>query len=184
MFHGLQTSGSQVMHDLPILITMLFVANHDVWLGQSKPRGELVSFAVLALLSSMISAIEVQVVAGLTAVALGCAAVAEFWVFRRGLRTFERSLQRRSYLAIVAVSAVAGASWLLGRTDGPVCDPESVLQPHGLWHVISAAVFGIWWWLALTTHPPSGQATSDGADGPDLASTISPRDDGAASIET
>ena len=40
-------------------------------------------------------------------------------------------------------------TWLLGRTDTPVCDPDSVLQLHGVWHLISAAIFGLWWWLAF-----------------------------------
>ena len=108
MFHGPQSSGSQVMHDVPILVTILFIVNHDVWLKRSNPRHELAGLAGATLLAIVVSAIDVHLVAGLTGVALGCAAIAEFMVFRRGLRTFERTLQRRPYLAIVLVSAIAG----------------------------------------------------------------------------
>ncbi len=50
---------------------------------------------------------------------------------------------------IVGVALLAGVSWLLGRTDGPACDPDGLLQFHGVWHVVSALVFGLWWWLAM-----------------------------------
>jgi hypothetical protein len=44
-------------------------------------------------------------------------------------------------LALLAAAAVFGR---LGSTVGPLCDPNSVLQPHGVWHV-GAAVAVAWW---------------------------------------
>ena len=41
-------------------------------------------------------------------------------------------------------SAVVGR---LGATGGPLCDPGSWLQPHGLWHISAAAALG-WWAVA------------------------------------
>jgi hypothetical protein len=32
----------------------------------------------------------------------------------------------------------------LGATGGPLCDPHSLLQPHGLWH-LGAAIAVLWW---------------------------------------
>jgi hypothetical protein len=46
-------------------------------------------------------------------------------------------------LALLAVVAVIGR---LGATGGPLCDPDSLWQPHGLWHV-GAAVVVVWWAL-------------------------------------
>jgi hypothetical protein len=53
-------------------------------------------------------------------------------------------------LALLAGVAVIGR---LGATGGPLCDPESVLQPHGLWHVGAAAAV-TWWALTTGGRPP------------------------------
>ena len=39
------------------------------------------------------------------------------------------------------IGALAGLSFLFGRTGSPVCDPDSPLQPHGGWHVLTAVGF-------------------------------------------
>jgi hypothetical protein len=57
--------------------------------------------------------------------------------------------QLEAYGAILAVAAIGGASWVLGRTGSPACDPDSLFQFHGVWHVISSLAFGVWWWLAF-----------------------------------
>ncbi len=45
---------------------------------------------------------------------------------------------------VVGVLAAAGGAYALGRTGSPVCRPDSLLQAHGLWHVLAAAAFGLW----------------------------------------
>jgi hypothetical protein len=42
--------------------------------------------------------------------------------------------------------AVALGAFVVGRTGGWLCDPPSPLQPHALWHALSAVGLG---WLAL-----------------------------------
>ena len=44
-------------------------------------------------------------------------------------------------LALLAIVAVIGR---LGTAGGPLCRPESIWQPHGLWHVGAAAAV-VWW---------------------------------------
>jgi len=39
----------------------------------------------------------------------------------------------------VAVMAAAAGVHASSRTDGPLCRPDSVLQGHALWHVLTAA---------------------------------------------
>jgi hypothetical protein len=40
--------------------------------------------------------------------------------------------------------AVAGlVFYVAGRTDGPFCDPGSLLQAHAAWHVLTAAAFAV-----------------------------------------
>ena len=43
--------------------------------------------------------------------------------------------------ALAGVGAAAAASFVGGRTTSPVCRPDSALQLHGLWHVLTAVGF-------------------------------------------
>jgi hypothetical protein len=43
-----------------------------------------------------------------------------------------------------AALAVGVASYVLGRSGGPLCDPESLLQPHAVWHVATAVAAAAW----------------------------------------
>jgi hypothetical protein len=47
--------------------------------------------------------------------------------------------QRGRRMAVV--SALAGAAYAAGRTGSPTCDPDSPIQLHGAWHVLSATGF-------------------------------------------
>ena len=55
-----------------------------------------------------------------------------------------RSAQAHRRVAVLAVGAFALAVplQLFGRTGGPLCRPESVLQAHAGWHVLTAAALG------------------------------------------
>ena len=51
----------------------------------------------------------------------------------------------RGWLILVIVAGLAaGAAFLLGGTDSRFCDPDSIVQLHGLWHVLTATMFGGW----------------------------------------
>ncbi|MEI2696836.1 MAG: hypothetical protein V9E94_00340 [Microthrixaceae bacterium] len=50
----------------------------------------------------------------------------------------------RAGVAIGACGALGLVAYTAGRTGSPLCRPESVLQPHGLWHLATAAVIGLW----------------------------------------
>lgn len=47
-------------------------------------------------------------------------------------------------LPAVAILAVGGVVGTLSRTGGPLCDPDSIWQGHGLWHVAAALSLAIW----------------------------------------
>jgi hypothetical protein len=64
-------------------------------------------------------------------------------------------------------AAVGGLAFLAGRTDSPACDPESLLQLHGLWHLCTAVAAGAWatavWPAAAAApagDPPAGHPRS------------------------
>jgi hypothetical protein len=149
LFHGPQPAGSKVLHDLPILLTVVFIVNHDLHLVFARLRHEMATFVGAALVATGLTLVSTD--AGLAATASGVVAVAvlEFVIYRSRRRRVATRRQRQAYVAIIAVAAVAGASWLLGRTGSPLCDPDDAFQFHGLWHAISSLIFGLWWWLAI-----------------------------------
>jgi hypothetical protein len=149
-FHGPQISGSQIMHDLPILLTVLFMANHDRLILRPDSGRELVTFAGVALVALGLAVAIPVVVAPLTIGVAAVVLIAEVVIYRRRLRPFNIERQRRGSIALAVTAAVGGASWLLGRSSSPLCDPDSVLQLHGLWHMLSAVVFALWYWWAMT----------------------------------
>jgi len=149
LFHGPQPDGSRVLHDLPILFTVVFIVAYDLSLVSSRIRHPMVLFVTGAVVATMLTIIDPNLGAGVTGLGVVALAVLEFLIYRRRLRPATTRRQRQGYLTIIVVAAIAGATWLLGRTDSPACDPDAVFQFHGLWHVISALVFGLWWWLAF-----------------------------------
>jgi uncharacterized membrane protein YfcA len=60
----------------------------------------------------------------------------------RAIRVQRGGNVRPRHLATVGLFAVAAAAHGLGRTGMPLCRPQSLLQPHAAWHVLSAAA--IW----------------------------------------
>lgn len=164
MFHGPQPDGSRVMHDLPILLTVVFIVNHDLHLVLRRPRYELMTFVAAGLAATVLTLVSLDAGIATTGVGVAAVAVLEFVVYRRHLRPIETRRQRRAYAAIIAIAAISAASWLLGRTGSPTCDPDGAFQFHGLWHAVSSLIFGLWWWLALG-HPrgtPTDDAAPDG----------------------
>jgi len=51
----------------------------------------------------------------------------------------------RQYVPIAAGTLAAGlTAYLLGRTSSALCRPESLLQLHGVWHVLMAVSLAAW----------------------------------------
>ncbi len=132
LFHGPMWAGSEWAHDVSLAWLILVIAGlGQSWEGWSRLPG-LVGFGVLfAALPS---------VADPAALAVTVAAV--YFVLGR-----DRSLRTLLPMSLIGVTAVIGR---LGATGNPLCDPQSWLQMHGIWH-IGAAVGVVWW--ALNTEP-------------------------------
>lgn len=56
---------------------------------------------------------------------------------------------------LVALLVVAGVTYVLGRSGSPLCDPDSVVQLHGAWHVLSALALVMWADRALRSDDPA-----------------------------
>lgn len=145
-FHGLQPGWARLVHDLANLAILAFVVAFDLVAIHAWSRTWLLSVFVglVAVLGVIIAAAPEAAL--LAAVPMGVAAVTgEVVVYRRRLRGSgmkTRTLQL--YGMIASIVAVAGVSNVLGRTGGPLCDPNGLLQLHALWHVLTAAAFGLW----------------------------------------
>lgn len=155
-FHGPQPAGSRVMHDLPILIAAVFILCDDLALLLPRFGSILGAFAVGSVAATGLTVASPDAGAVAIGIVLVAVAGAEIVIHRRGLRSTGGTGPPVLPWVIVAVALVAGTSWLLGRTDGPACDPDGILQFHGVWHLVSSPIFGLWWWLAMGPAAPAG----------------------------
>lgn len=149
LFHGPQPDGSRLLHDLPILFTVIFIIVNDVAVLRAGETRRWLLFGAGCVAATGLTLIDINIGTAATGIGVGAIAVLEFLIYRRHLRPAATARQRRGYAVIIAVAALGATSWLLGRTGSPVCDPDAGFQFHGLWHVVSALVFGLWWWLAF-----------------------------------
>lgn len=171
IFHGPAPSWAEPAHDLPLVAILAFVAADAV----SDLTGRRLSAAWWVLPSLLIVAAAelagtgrsaIQGVAGVIAVA---ASLLRYRARPHARRTIAMSL------AILGTGALIGT---LSRSGVILCDPGSVLQGHGVWHVLAAAA--IW---RLT--PVVGRIDADASLGSvgglerDLRGTDDSRADGA-----
>ncbi|MDY7101506.1 MAG: hypothetical protein S0880_09995, partial [Actinomycetota bacterium] len=111
----------------------------------------LVSVALIASAPDLAQAVSAAVLVAVIAL--------EVVIFHRRRRRIAerppaRSAEATSPLLLV-VAVVATSAFLAGRTAGPLCDPTSPVQFHGLWHLVTAALAGLWWRVA-SGRSPSG----------------------------
>jgi len=57
------------------------------------------------------------------------------------------------YVAGVAIYMIAFAIWLTGRPDNPWCRPDSLIQAHGIWHLLNAVAILCFFKFLRTEQP-------------------------------
>lgn len=153
LFHGPQIPGSRFLHDLPIAAVLLFIVVFDLAAIRGWPQRRLLlvfagALAALAVTFAVVPDAAIPVTVPLVV----AAAIAEVIVYRRRLRGREASSRAlRLYIVIAIVVGTAALLNVLGRSDGPLCDPDGALQLHGVWHVLTAAAFGLWAYIGFPT---------------------------------
>lgn len=144
-FHGPQPTGAGPMHDVPIVWTLAVIAVVDVRALLSDPPPLVPMLLTTIAILTPLSIVSLPAGAGIA----GLAAIAsEFRIYRRRVRPSSIRFQRQMLAAIIGAFTLSAAAWTLGRTGGPLCDPQGILQLHALWHGGSAIGFALWWWLA------------------------------------
>jgi hypothetical protein len=155
LFHGPQWTGSQFGHDVTFLVTVWFIAiiNISATLRWKHAVGWIV-FAV----GGVVLATALVLSPGLTNVLMVATVVS--------LVASDVTLHRRGrvatpwYIASIVAIVAAVAMFLLGRTGGPLCDPGSLFQGHGVWHLLGAVALGAYFVATSrsrtdSTHPAS-----------------------------
>ncbi len=147
LFHGPQPAGSRVLHDLPITLTVFYMVAADVQLLRNGRPTRWAIFVPAAAVAALVTVVAVEAGMLLTGAGVLALVVCEVMIFRRDLRKLA-GLRTPAAVLVITISAIAGASFLLGRSGSPVCDPDGVVQLHAVWHLISASVFVLWWVVA------------------------------------
>ena len=126
LFHGPMPPVAEWAHDVSLAWLILVVAG----LGTAWERWALLpGLAGLGLLFALAPPLADPIAVGLTVFAVVS-------LIRR-----DRSAATLAPVALLAALAIVGR---LGASGGPWCDPASIWQLHGLWHVGSA--LAVAWW--------------------------------------
>jgi hypothetical protein len=142
-FHGSMPSWGRFGHDLSIAAVLAYVIGYDVALarGASATTG-LVMFVAITGACAVVLAVSPDAGNALDAALVAGAVVAEITASRsaRGRATVDGRL----WIAIVGVVAIGALLNALGRTDAPLCEPDSPVQLHALWHALTALVLWLY----------------------------------------
>jgi hypothetical protein len=152
-FHGRGDRLSHWAHDVALLDTLAALALADAALLERGPPGRRVGLAAaltgVAGLTVAVRPHATNAVSGLLATAIG---VAELLLARRGLLEGRR---RRARAVAGAALAIGGVVNLGSRTGGRWCRPETLLQGHAVWHLLTAVALAAWSTAEAQRQPPT-----------------------------
>lgn len=124
-FHGPMPAWGEFLHDASIVLALAWILLVETGRRAYWP----LAFAIgLALSAAPVIADPAQAL-------LAVAAVGVILVSSR------RRPQRLAAVGVLAAGAFVGT---LSRTGGPLCDPDSIWQGHGFWHLAAASALTLW----------------------------------------
>ncbi|MEX0667904.1 MAG: hypothetical protein WD313_06205 [Acidimicrobiia bacterium] len=124
-FHGPMPPWGEFLHDISIVLTLVWVLLVEMKRQHLWPLG-----LALAAAASVTPVVADPAQAVLAVAVIGFVAVPQQ---KRVLR-----------LQAVAILAAGGLVGTLSRTGWPLCDPDSIWQGHGFWHLAAAAALTVW----------------------------------------
>lgn len=152
LFHGGSGRLAEYLHDVPLIGIVGFIGGWHA--GRLRRPGDASTGALAGTAVGIVTGVVASTVGATSVVAavlVVVVAVSELVARRRGL-------PRVWSVALIVLAAVSAVTWLAGRTESTVCDEQSWLQPHGLWHVLSALLLLGWFARAATATAPSADA--------------------------
>ncbi len=123
-------ASSEWAHDVTLAWLILVIG------GVDEPWEKWTHFPGLGVIAVLFGLIPVLA----DPIAVALTAAAAFLILRR-----DHSVVTLAPLVFIAAIAIIGR---LGATGNFLCNPETFLQPHGLWH-IGAAMGVVWWALGI-----------------------------------
>jgi hypothetical protein len=153
-FHGPMPAWDRFAHDLSIAAVLAFVIGEAVSLarGATASRG-LAVFGALTAVCAAVLAVWPDAADGLDAVLVAGAVATEVAAARSPAA--RATVDARIWILGAGVLAIGAILNALGRTGGPWCDPDSVVQLHAVWHFITAFVL---WLYGVAVLGPREQA--------------------------
>ena len=137
-YHGEASDLSQFLHDVPLIGALCFVAGwHAGRLVDRADTGSLIGLAIGLVASTAMWALAPDATNGAVAVGIVVIVVTSVMARRRGMAAVWS-------WPLLVLGALAVSMWALGTPDSWACDAESWLQPHGLWHSLTAVVALAW----------------------------------------
>lgn len=138
LYHAQATELSQALHDVPLAGMVTFIAGWHVGrLVGGAARGAIVGLTVGVAIGGVLALLDVEGVNTIVGVGVGVIVIGELLARRRALP----AVWTTSLLALVGVALVF---WVFGTPTSPVCVTDSWVQPHGVWHVLTAFVALVW----------------------------------------
>lgn len=137
LFHGPMPPGSEWAHDVSLAWLLGLVAGIGTrWERHSR----IPALILLGVVFAEIPSASDPIAAVLSVVAVASLLLRD----------------RRAALGPLLLLGAVAVVGRLGATGGPLCDPDSWLQPHGLWHLGSAGAVLWWVWRSPITSRPAG----------------------------
>jgi hypothetical protein len=157
LYHGLQWPASKWIHDVSVLSVLVFFVVFDLSRRLDRPTRWTMEVyaAVLAGLGLML-ALMPAIADAFFVVFAAVVAGGELLEYRHelpALRTEGLTVRRAARLGVIAVLALAGTAFLIGRTGAPFCAPGSAFQWHAVWHVLAAAAMALYAHGVIEPHP-------------------------------
>ena len=142
-FHGPMPAWGRFAHDFSIAAVLAFVIGYDLALarGATVDAG-LVVFAVLAGVCAVVLAVSPDAANGLDLLLVVGAVAAEVVATRSPAG--RATADARIWIVGAAVLTIGAVLNALGRTDGPLCDADSAVQLHAVWHLATALVLWLY----------------------------------------
>ena len=148
VFHGPMPSWARFAHDLSIAAVLAFVIGYDIAFALlAARRAGLAGGAAVAGASAVVLLASPDASNALVSALVVAAVLAEVVAARSAAgRAVARDLVRAPWGWVIGAVALGIGAVLnaLGRTDAPLCEPDSLAQLHGVWHVLTAAVLWVY----------------------------------------
>ncbi|NED94067.1 hypothetical protein G1H11_01955 [Phytoactinopolyspora alkaliphila] len=136
IFHGPAPEWSGVVHDLPLVALIAFVAADaasDLAGRRLTDAWWLVPSVAAVAVSAIGEPVRLAAQATLATAAVGLSV----------LRWQARPQHRRTIVRALLVLGTGALIGTLSRSGGPLCHPDSLFQGHAVWHVMAASAVGL-----------------------------------------